>query len=337
MFSSQERSYFIPHVAHPEASLRDGRMTDPLKIPPFRDSHMHFTVEGRPASMPEIEDIGKAYLRRGVFEVRDMGNRYAAGMLARKLLTGSVTVRSCGHALFKKGTYGGFLGKGVGGVTDIKREIEALYRAGADFIKVINSGIVSSRGGRLVTEGGFAPEELKTICGVAGERGLAVACHANSDSAVREAVGEGVASIEHGFFVSRETLDAMAEKGAAWTPTAFALLSIGGMVPPEEARYLEEVVEEHLASVKYACGRGVRVRIGSDSGSKAVSHGESFIEEMRLFRKAGLTLDQILSAACLDTEEIEKGNYLLVKEDFIESGKIEGAYHGGKLVDAGCL
>ncbi len=296
---------------------------------------MHFTVEGRPASMPDIEAIGKAYFRHGVFEVRDMGNRYGAGSLARKLLEGAITVRTCGHALFRKGTYGGFLGKGVEGTGEIRREVEALHRAGADFIKVINSGIVSAGGGRLVTEGGFTPEELRTLCSAADEKGLKVACHANSDSGVREAVAAGVASIEHGFFVSRETLDAMAGKEVAWTPTAFALLSVAASLPSGEARYLEEVVDEHLASVHYACGRGVSVRVGSDSGSKAVSHGESFIEELRLFRKAGLSVDQILSAACLDAGEIEKGNYLLVKEDFIETGIIEGVYRGGKKMDAG--
>jgi predicted amidohydrolase YtcJ len=301
-----------------------------IQIPPFRDAHMHFTVEGRPASLPDIEAIQHAYLRRGVLELRDMGNRFAAGSLARKIVGNDITVRSCGYALFRKGTYGAFLGKGVEGTEEIRREVEALYRAGADFIKVINSGIVSAQGGRLVTAGGFDRDELRAICEEAGERGLEVACHANSDRAVREAAMAGVSSIEHGFFVSDETLHIMAEKGIAWTPTAFALLSVAASLPPEQQRSIEEIVDEHLASVLLACSAGVVVRAGSDSGSKAVSHGESYFEELRLFRRAGLTDAQIFSAACMDPAEIEKGNYLFVKEDFLETGKIAGLYRQGK-------
>jgi imidazolonepropionase-like amidohydrolase len=295
---------------------------------------MHFTLQGRPASLPDIEAIKKAYLSRGVLEVRDMGNRFAAGFLARKILSGDLTVKSCGYALFRKGTYGSFLGKGVEGIEEIKREVEVLARAGADFIKVINSGIVSAAGNRLVTDGGFMPAEMKVLCEESGERGLRVACHANSDSAIREAVAAGVSSIEHGFFVSKETLHMMAEKEVAWTPTAFALLSFASSVPQDQKRYLEEVVDGHLLDINFALSAGVAVRVGSDSGSKEVCHGGSFFEELRFFRKAGLTNEQILFAACMDKGEIEKGNYLLVREDFIEKGGIEAVYVRGELQTA---
>ncbi len=285
--------------------------------------------------MPDLETIKKEYLRRGVCEIHDMGNRFGAGLLARTILRGEIAVKSCGYALYKKGTYGAFLGKGVEGGEDIVREVGTLHRAGADFIKVINSGIVSAAGNRLVTDGGFTREELRMLCEESREAGLEVACHANSDSAIRDAVAAGVSSIEHGFFVSKETLNMMAEAGVAWTPTAFALLSVAAPLPHDQRRYLEEVVEAHLSSIHLACAAGVKLRVGSDSGSKEVSHGGSFFEELRLFRKAGLTNDQILSAACTDTSEIEEGNYLLVKEDFMQTGKIEGMYKGSMRCQEG--
>ena len=123
----------------------------------------------------------------------------------------------------------------------------------------------------------------------------------------------------------------MAEAGVAWTPTASALLSVAALLPHDQRRYLEGVVEAHLSSVHLACAAGVKLRVGSDSGSKEVSHGGSFFEEMRLFRRAGLTNEQILSAACMDTGEIEEGNYLLIGTDFIEKGGIEARYVRGEL------
>ncbi|MBI4768598.1 MAG: hypothetical protein HY787_29100, partial [Deltaproteobacteria bacterium] len=89
---------------------------------------------------------------------------------------------------------------------EIKSAVKNLAEFGADFIKIINSGIVSLREDHPVTEGGFSGEEWKVIEEEAALQGLPVRCHANSDRAIRQAVDSGVSSIEHGFFISRETL-----------------------------------------------------------------------------------------------------------------------------------
>jgi imidazolonepropionase-like amidohydrolase len=283
-------------------------------------------MQGRPVSLTELETIKNEYLRCGVFAVSDMGNKYGAGLLARKILKGNIQVRTSGYALFKKGTYGAFLGKGVEGKDAIRRAVGVIAASGADFLKVINSGIVSTSGGHLVTDGGFPEEELKVLCEEARRSNLEVACHANSDKAIRDAVSAGVSSIEHGFFVSEQTLRIMAEAGVTWTPTAFALAALASSLTQGEKKYLDGVVEEHLSSICFASSVGVRLRVGTDSGARGVDHGGSFFEELKLFRKAGLSHDQILSAACMAKEEMNKGNFLVVRGDFIETGRIESVY-----------
>lgn len=300
-----------------------------IRIPPFEDSHMHFTLAGRPASPEELKEIMDTCERYGIFSLKDMGHKSGIGLDVKKGSGGRVAVRTAGYALFRKGGYGTFLGKGVEGKEEIKRAMKEISDAGADFIKVVNSGIVSSKGSGRVTEGGFTPEELSIICEEAKGKNLEISCHANSDRAIRDAVAAGVSSIEHGFFVFRETLHMMAELGTAWTPTAVALLSLAPTFEPSEKEYREEVVERHLSSVHYAATLGLKLRIGTDSGSRGVGHGESFFDEMRLWEKAGLSVHHILSAACMDGDESEKGNYLLVRKDFISSGKIEAVYRGG--------
>jgi imidazolonepropionase-like amidohydrolase len=302
---------------------------DLIRIPPFEDSHMHFTRAGGPASVEELKGIMDTYERYGIFSLKDMGHKSSIGLDVRKGSGGRVAVRTAGYALFRKGGYGTFLGKGVEGKGEIRRAVKELSDAGADFIKVVNSGIVSSKGSGLVTEGGFTPEELSIICEEAKGKNLGISCHANSDRAIRDAVAAGFTSIEHGFFVSEETIRMMAEKGTSWTPTAVALLSLAPTVEPSQRGYIEEVVERHLSSVQFAATIGVKFRVGTDSGSKGVAHGESFLSELRLWQKAGLSLKQILSAACMDENERKKGNYLLVRKDFISSGKIEAVYRGG--------
>jgi hypothetical protein len=117
----------------------------------------------------------------------------------------------------------------------------------------------------------------------------------------------------------------MAESDVAWTPTVYALRTLTSFVGASERAYIEKVVGDHMESLRYAASVGVRLLVGTDSGSKGVRHGESFFEELRLWQKAGLTMEQILSAACMDEDEIKRGNYLLVRKDFISTGRIEAA------------
>jgi len=179
---------------------------DVLKIPHFRDSHMHFTKEVKPASSHEISEIANRYRRYGIFAVDDMGHKSAAGLEARRALAREIKVRSAGWAIFSKGTYGAFLGKGVSGREEIRRAIKKISEAGADFLKVVSSGIVSLQDGGAVTEGGFSLEELKLIHKEALTHNLEMRCHANSEMAIGHAIAAGASSIEHGFFISKEIL-----------------------------------------------------------------------------------------------------------------------------------
>ncbi|MBI4768599.1 MAG: hypothetical protein HY787_29105 [Deltaproteobacteria bacterium] len=124
----------------------------------------------------------------------------------------------------------------------------------------------------------------------------------------------------------------MAEKGVAWTPTAIALLSLKAFLSPKEQTRVDRIVDHHLENVHYAAFIGVKLQVGTDSGSKGVRPGESFFKELQLFRKAGLSLEQILSAGCLDPTEIEQGNYLLVENNFIKTEKVEAVFFNGVQV-----
>ena len=235
-------------------------------------------------------------------------------------------VRSAGLAIHKKGGYGGFLGKGVSGKKEIRAAIRSLTEAGADFLKILNSGIVSLREENPVSEGGFSGDEWKVIQEEAGVHGLPIRCHANTDRAIKQAVDFGVSAVEHGLFISEETLQVMAEQGVAWTPTAIALLSLKAFLPAEEQKQLDRIMDQHLKALDHAASLGVKLQLGTDSGSKGIRPGESFFKELQLFKKAGLTLEPILSAACLDREEIDRGNYLLVENNFIEMERVEAVF-----------
>jgi hypothetical protein len=307
-----------------------------IKIPPFRDAHIHLMMEGRQATFEECHSLTAQFLYQGIMAVADMGHKRSPGLEFKKVSDQKspfpIKVHSAGLALHKKGGYGSFLGKGVSGKEDISSAVRNLAESGADFIKIINSGVVSLQEEKPVTEGGFSGEEWKVIQEEAAVLGLPVCCHANSDRAIRQAVDFGVSSIEHGFFISRETLQVMAEKNVAWTPTAIALLSLKAFLSPEERNRLSRIMAHHLEAMGHAASIGVKLQVGTDSGSRGVIPGESFYKELQLFKKAGLTLEQILFAACLDPEEVNQGNYLLVENNFIETERMEAVYINGVQV-----
>ncbi len=308
-----------------------------IKIPPFRDAHMLFMVDVRPLTRSELPVIKDAYVTRGIFSVNDMGHRSGIGLQAKALFHADMEVRSAGYALYNKGTYGSFLGKGVSGTSEIRKAVCEIADAGADFLKVINSGIVSAQKAGLVTDGGFSPEELHVLGETARSRNLHMGCHANSDSAVRNAINAGAVSIEHGYFVSRDTLHRMAEERIAWIPTIFALHSLAMLYPAAEQALIEKTVERHLSSVSYAASIGVILHVGTDSGSKGTAHGASFFDELQLFRKAGLSPEQIISAACMDESEIARGNFLIVGRDFTLDAVYKGSRINNLHIDASQL
>jgi imidazolonepropionase-like amidohydrolase len=274
-----------------------------VKIPPFKDSHIHFTVDGRPAGEEELIRIAENLVASGILCVNDMGYKTGLGIEAKEFLKDRfplLTVRTAGYAIYKKGTYGVFLGKGISKKDEISKTVKEIAAQGADFIKLVNSGIVSAKGGLHVTPGGFGQECLKIICAAALDVHLNVSCHVNGDEAIRDAVTAGVSSIEHGFFVSKETLHMMKESDVSWTPTVFAFSRYSETLGAEEKYLMDKMIEEHLAAINYAAFIGVKLNVGTDSGANGIKHGESFFEELKLFKKAGLTQKQALKAACVD-------------------------------------
>jgi imidazolonepropionase-like amidohydrolase len=306
---------------------------DILKIPPFRDAHIHFTVDGKPASEEQLLGIKNDHIKHGIFSIVDMGHKTGIGLKARKMLKGQIEIKSAVYALYKKKSHGAFLGIEITDKKEIKGAIKTIAEAGADFIKVVASGIVCPIGGGLSTTVGFFLEELKIIANEAKERNLDFVCHANADSFIRDSILAGAKSIEHGFYISNETLHMMKEAAVSWTPTVVPLQRIKSQLDTPEKRYIEDVTEKHFASVNYAASLGVKLNVGTDCGARGVEHGASFFEELHLFHRAGLSLKQILSASCMSDEELERGNYLMVKKDFFITRKIEAICYRGKTIE----
>jgi imidazolonepropionase-like amidohydrolase len=304
------------------------------KIPPFRDLHIHFLQGGQPVSLDGALALTAEYGRRGIFFIREMGTADGVGLAVKRKLDrefpGSVRLEACGQALYHQGTYGKFLGVGVAGRGEIRGAVQTLAAAGADFLKIIHSGIVTLQKERPITAGGFPRAELQVLAEEGRRYHLPLHCHVNGDQAIREAAALPVSSIEHGFFVTRETLHLLREKEVVWNPTIHALARLHQGLSPDQQRERDRIVDQHLAAVAYAVSIGVTVRVGTDSGAGDLRPGDSFFAELGLLKKAGLSPEQIVAAACLEPEENRPGDFLLVRDDYIERGSVEEICRAGR-------
>ncbi len=285
-------------------------------LPAMVDCHVHLALDGidfnRSLELwskgtPLWEKIRanlQNALHTGIAAVRDGGDREGIGLRARdKAIRGDFPaprIKSSGTALGRPGMYGSFLGPGLDG-NAIPKAVENLARLGVDQVKALVSGAVSFKKYRRVGPLQFTADELKEIVLEAARHGLKVMAHANSDEAVEMAVQARVGSLEHGYFVSPQSLENMARAGIPWVPTLAPVAA--RLKEPhrrrhsmEELEIIEKILLRQMKMVKKAAETGVIIGAGSDAGASGVLHGRGLLDEITLLEKAGLSREEILRA-----------------------------------------
>jgi len=275
------------------------------------DYHLHFPALERNS----FARVAERLLAHGIGKAYECGDAAGTGLKAKKELCGNRDVVSAGQGLYKTGAYGKYRGRGVTGIEDARRAIEALISGGVDYIKIVHSGIYDPQADRI-TEGGFERSELREMIAYAQDNGLRVFCHANGAAAVREAVEEGASAVIHGLHVSDDTLSEMHDKKVLFIPALQAFRSIGRLPISSAAKNnLERATDGHLAAVSRAYEKVVTVLPGSDAGPQAIPYGASFIDELRLIVKAGISYDEVMNIASVSPLERSQQADLLILED----------------------
>ena len=254
----------------------------------FIDAHVHL-------SAPEGLD---SVLAAGIIAIRHGGMKTELASADCFHSEKPVVISSC-WALYKQGGYGARFGVPVNTKQDVKEEILKLKRSGADIIKVMASGMVSLKKPGTVTAGGFDREELRFIVEEAAALGLGVMAHANGEDAITAAAEAGVTSIEHGFFMTSRSLEAMAKKRIFWTPTLGALAraaeAAGEAV--ETKQFVSTLIRSQLAMVAQAHSSGVPLAVGTDCVLPDPGYGEAYDRELAYFEEAGLSCEEVMKIA----------------------------------------
>ena len=262
------------------------------------DCHIHMVLDGvywrdsikTHAERPR-EDICRRRLQRykdlGYTYLRDGGDRWGAGALARALAPEyGITYRTPLAPLSMAGHYGGFIGLQYADLTEYKNLVLAQKQQGADFVKIMISGLMDFDRFGVLTEEGLPPRIIAELIHIAHEEGMAVMAHANGARTVEAAAAAGVDSVEHGAYLDDTALYAMKQAETVWVPT---LSTVGNLRGKDRfcQKAVEQILESSLLNLEKFHGMGGLVAPGTDAGAWAVPHGID--SEKTLLAMAGIT------------------------------------------------
>lgn len=273
----------------------------------FGECHAHMIMDGvnyKEAVALHRESVCEAAVRIHLQEsadaevtfIRDGGDSKEASKLAQKLAPEyGIDYRTPIFAIHKKKHYGGIVGHSFSDWAEYKALIERAKQEGADFIKIMVSGILDFAHAGTLTEEGLERDEIRYMINVAHDAGMAVMAHCNGDRTCYDTLEAGVDSLEHGFFMEKETLHLLAEKQTVWIPTIAPVGNLlgCGRFPDEE---VQKNLDMQLARVQKAASLRACVGLGSDAGAYLVPHGKGTMDEYDYLKSAGLTDEALLLA-----------------------------------------
>lgn len=239
----------------------------------------------------------RAYKKCEILAIRDGGDPLNLSAITRRIAEEEeIIYKTPIHAIYKRGHYGGYIGKVIDDIGDFKRVFSQMEKDKPDFIKIPLSGMMNFDTYGDVGQLAFTEEELDYIVKFAQDKGLPTMVHVNSREGIQRAIKAGVDTIEHGYYMSPEELYALRESEIVWVPT---LAPLGNICFSNDKRHekqieiIKRIFNEQSENVRKAYEIGVKLAIGSDSGAYKVYHGQGFLDEVSYMNQAGIELDEL--------------------------------------------
>lgn len=256
-----------------------------------------------------IHQCFEKYREAGVTFVRDGGDALGVSRRAKELAPEyGIEYVTPIYAIHKRGHYGKIVGCGFETFKEYHALVKEAKDLGADFIKVMISGLIDFSRFGVLSEDGLSGEEIQEMIRIAHEEGMAVMAHCNGARTMEAAALAGVDSIEHGAYSDDQALLAMAEAGVIWTPTLSPIGNLKGGGRFEDG-ITEQITSHHLKMVKRYADLGGCIALGSDAGAWRVPHVDGLWSELQYLKD-------------IVDEEHLKHTESLIKEKFSKGIKI---------------
>lgn len=248
-------------------------------------------------------EAARVTLAAGVTTAREIGSRdyidvylraaQAAGQIEgpRLLATGPGIAMTGGHGEFWQPE------ATADGVDAIIRRVRELVHHKVDVIKVVSADGPETLAQWTTVQS--TAEELAAAFGEARRLGRRTATHAMGGEAIANAVGAGVDTIEHGWYLTEEACNLMVEAGTYLVPTLGNVVDIIHKGPGLEMPWAQMMADDERAifdRFSMALELGVKMAMGSDcGGNEARQHGSN-VDELISYVRFGMSpMDAITS------------------------------------------
>jgi imidazolonepropionase-like amidohydrolase len=312
-------------VTHPGAAeIID--LGDRTLLPGLIDAHVHLFLHPGAEDLQTVEEsvpqrtilavlAAKADLMAGFTAERDMGTEGAgaADTAVRNAIDAGLVpgprLRISGNAVDILGGHEDAIGYNpaqhvlpnatwANNAAELVTVIRGQFKEGADFIKIYETGRDALRDGKFSTPSQYTEAELRAAVEEAARVGRRVAVHATGEPGTLYAARAGVASVDHAFQLSDETMRLMRDKQIFAVPT-FAIVEYFAdhAALPRQAESERAMLEFHAREFPRQLAAGVPVAMGSDVGP--FPHGTQ-AREFVLMVKYGMSPLAALQAGTLN-------------------------------------
>ena len=260
----------------------------------FGECHAHALMNGvnyreavalhrEKANEEAVRQCLRAYQEAEVSFVRDGGDPYGVASLAARLAPEyGIDYRTPVFAIHRNGHYGEIVGHGFDNLKEFHGLVLKAGEEGADFIKIMTTGLLDFKNHGKVTGEPLEAEEVKEMVHIAHEEGFAVMSHTNGDYGVQAAIEAGADSVEHGNYISEETISMLADSSTVWVPTLVTVRNLMGS-GRYDSQILAGIAAQGEKNLRLAYRAGVKVALGSDGGAYMVPHGWGLMDEYHAF------------------------------------------------------
>ncbi len=208
------------------------------------------------------------------------------------------------------------------GPDEVVKAVRTNLKQGADFIKILATGAVLSKG---ISPGAqqYSDAEIQAAVTEARRWGRSVAAHAHGADGIKAAIRAGVRTVDHGSYLDDEAIALIkaTNRGTFYVPTLYTSAAIerpDSPVPESERVRSRQVSAIKDAGFRRALAAGLPIGFATDA--MVIPHGQNAREFGERARLGETAMASIVSATSLNAE-------ILAMQDQIGSVVV------GKLAD----
>ncbi len=194
------------------------------------------------------------------------------------------------------------------GPDEVTKAVRTNLKNGADFIKILATGAVLSKG---ITPGAqqYSDAEIKAAVVEAKRWGKWVAAHAHGADGIKASIRAGVRTVDHGSYLDDEAVALLkaSHRQTFYVPTLFTIESItrpgaDNPTPESERQRAREIGSIAYAGFRRALAAGLPIGFGTDAA--VIPHGQNAKEFSVRVKLGESTMAAIVAATSLNAEII---------------------------------